>query len=137
MSLTDINEAMGSIASVSANVGGNTASCLSTPIEDGLMDAIKGKVKAGRLELDTPPEWPDGTDVLVEPSATVPQKIGIDECQWRDDPDSLADWDAWIKTIEPLEFTPDEAAAMARFDQQMRQFNIEAVGHQMHKRNGE
>jgi hypothetical protein len=62
------------------------------------------------------------------------EKIGIDESEWRDDLASLSDWDAWIKTIEPLEFTPEEQAAFARFDEAMRHYNIEAVRRQMEER---
>jgi len=65
-----------------------------------------------------------------------PERVGIDESEWRDDPVSLANWEAWINTIEPLEFTPDEAARMAEFDAQMRQFNIEAVRRQMEEGSG-
>ena len=100
------------------------------------MNAIRATVKSGRLELDAPPEWPDGTQVLIEPTTTS-RVIGIDESQWSDDPDSLADWDAWIKTIEPLEFTSEERARIDQFDQQMRLYNVNAVGRQMLERNDE
>jgi hypothetical protein len=99
------------------------------------MDAIRATVKSGRLELDSPPPWPDGTEVMIEPAMAVRNAIGIDESQWRDDADSLADWDAWIKTIEPLEFTSEEAERMAQFDQLMRLHNLEAVRLAMKERN--
>ncbi len=95
------------------------------------MDAIKATIRSGRLELQAPPDWPDGTEVLIEPMNPLREKIGIDESEWRDDPASLADWDAWLTTIEPLEFTPEEAQKMADFDERMRQYNIEAVSRQM------
>ena len=60
-----------------------------------------------------------------------PAKIGLDESEWRDDPAALAEWEAWIKTVEPLEYTPAEAAAFAAFDEQMRRYNLEAVRRQM------
>jgi hypothetical protein len=97
------------------------------------MDAIKSIVKNGRIELTTPPDWPEGCEVIIEPVAPVSERIGLDEAEWRDDAASLADWDAWLKTIEPLEFTPEEQAAFAKFDEEMRRFNIEAVRQQMEK----
>jgi hypothetical protein len=100
------------------------------------MKAIRATVKSGRLELNEPIEWPDGTQVLIEPAATN-RVLGIDESQWRDDPDSLADWDAWIKTIEPLEFTSEERATIDHFDQQMGRYNVDAVARQMEERTGE
>jgi hypothetical protein len=102
--------------------------------KENSLDVIRATVKSGRLELDAPPEWPDGTQVLIEP-ATLSPVIGIDESQWRDDPDSLADWDAWIKTVEPLEFTSEERARIDEFDQKMRLYNVDAVGRQMLERN--
>jgi hypothetical protein len=98
-----------------------------------LMNAINGIFKNGRLELGGQPDWPDGTHVLIEPTLAPQDKIGLDESEWRDDPASLADWEARIQTIEPLEYTP-EAARIADFDEQMRQYNLEAVRRQMQDR---
>jgi len=95
------------------------------------MDAIRATVRSGRLELDAPADWPEGTQVLIEPTTSRWEEIGIDESQWSDDPSSLADWEAWIQTIEPLEFTAEEAERMAEFDNQMRRYNLDAVRRQM------
>jgi hypothetical protein len=95
------------------------------------VNAIKTIVKNGRIELATPADWPEGCPVLVEPVPAAPGKIGLDEAEWRDDAESLADWEAWIKTIEPLEYPPDEEAAFARFRETMRRHNVEAVRRQM------
>ncbi len=66
------------------------------------MKAIKATVMQGRIELSAPLDWPDGTEVVIEPTTAPIEKIGIDESQWRNDPESLADWEAWLKTIEPI-----------------------------------
>jgi hypothetical protein len=95
------------------------------------MNAIKGIVKQGRLELKVPSDWPDGTEVLIEPTTAGPLKVGMDESEWRDDPESLAEWDSWLKTIEPFEFTPSEAERIRVFQEQMRRYNVEAVRRQM------
>ncbi|HVC94800.1 MAG TPA: hypothetical protein VND64_13970 [Pirellulales bacterium] len=95
------------------------------------MNAVKSVVKDGRVSFDVPSDWPEGCPVMVEPIPGAGGKIGIDESDWSDDPASLAEWDAWIKTIEPLEFTPEEGAALARFSEEMRRYNIEAVRRQM------
>jgi hypothetical protein len=97
------------------------------------VNAIRAIVKDGRLELPAQLDWPDGTEVLIEPAEIPAEKIGLDESQWRDDPASLADWEAWIQTIEPLEFTPEEAARIAEFNERMRQYNVDAVRRQMQK----
>ncbi len=66
------------------------------------MNAIKGTWKHGQIVPDEPVDWPEGCEGFVEPLPDGPFKIGINESEWRDDPASLADWEAWIKTIEPL-----------------------------------
>jgi len=95
------------------------------------MNAIVGTVKNRKIVLDAPDDWPDGCGVIVEPVPPLGEKIGLDESQWRDDPATLADWEAWIKTIEPLELGAEEVAANARFEEEFRRFNIEAVRKQM------
>jgi hypothetical protein len=95
------------------------------------MTAIRATVRSGRLELDAPPDWPEGTEVLIEPMNSRSEKIGIDESEWSDGPANLADWDAWIQTIEPLEFTPEESERAAEFDKRMRLYNLDAVRRQM------
>jgi hypothetical protein len=67
------------------------------------MSTIKTTVRNRRIELVAPDELPDGTEVLVELTAVAQQRIGIDESEWRDDPAALADWEAWIKAIEPID----------------------------------
>jgi hypothetical protein len=95
------------------------------------VNALKMVVKNGRIDLAAPADRPEGCEVVIEPLPAAAEKIGIDESEWRDDPDSLADWNAWIKTIEPLEITPEEEAATARFNEQMRRYNVEAVRRQL------
>ena len=55
------------------------------------MKAIKATVMQGRLELSVPLDWPYGTEMVIEPKRAAIEKIGIDESEWRNDPESLAD----------------------------------------------
>jgi hypothetical protein len=91
------------------------------------VEALKTVVKNGRIDLAAPADWPEGCEVVIEPLPTAAEKIGLDESEWRDDPAALANWEAWIKTIEPLEVTPEEEAAIGRFNEEMRRYNVEAV----------
>jgi hypothetical protein len=99
------------------------------------MREVKGMWKNGQVVLDGPVNWPDGSRLVVaedlEAMSSAAEKIGIDEADWRDDPQALADWDEWLKTIEPLEWTAGERTAFARFDEEFRRFNLEAVRKQM------
>lgn len=105
------------------------------------MASIKTIVRDGRIELKAPDDLPDGTEVLVDvipscPIPSCPEKIGLDESEWRNDPQALADWAAWLPTIEPIELTLEEQAARDRFDEEFRRFNIEAVQKAMRERAG-
>jgi hypothetical protein len=95
------------------------------------MPAITGTIHGGQIVPDAPLDLPEGTRVDITPQKPVADKIGLDPSEWRDDAEALADWAQWIKTFEPLEFTPEEEAELARFRQEMRRFNIEAVRRQM------
>jgi hypothetical protein len=94
------------------------------------MTAIKATWINGRIVPSGPVDWPEGSELLVEP---LPSriKIGLDEAEWDDSPEALADWEAWVKSIEPLEFTDEEVESLARFREEFRRYNIEAVRKQM------
>jgi hypothetical protein len=95
------------------------------------MQPLTGTIHDGRIMPDGPIDWPEGTRVEIIPQRAPAEKIGLEEAEWRDDPEALADWEAWIKTIEPLELTPEERTERTRFREEMRRFNVEAVRRQM------
>ena len=73
------------------------------------MSVSRTTVRNGRIELDAPDELPDGTEVLVDITPVPAGKIGLSESEWRDDPAALADWTAWLESIEPIPFAADDA----------------------------
>ncbi len=90
------------------------------------MTSIRTVVHDRRIEVTAPPDLPDGTEVRIDVTPVATCKIGLSESEWRDDPDAIANWEAWLNTIEPVEFAPDD-----RFAEEFRRFNIEAVRKQM------
>jgi hypothetical protein len=90
------------------------------------MTSIRAVVHDGRIELSVPDDIPDGTEVRVDLTPLYPDKIGITEVEWRDDAEAMADWNAWLETIEPVPFADNDP-----FGQEFRKFNIEAVRKQM------
>ena len=48
-----------------------------------------------------------------------------------DDPASIAAWEAGVRSIETPEFTDEEQAEMARYREESRRFNLEAIRRQM------
>lgn len=75
------------------------------------MSVTRTTVRNGRIELAVPGEWPDGTEVLVDVTPVPAEKIGLDESEWRDDPAALADWAAWLDTIEPIQFAEEDRSS--------------------------
>jgi hypothetical protein len=94
------------------------------------VNAIKATWINGQILPAEPVDWPEGSELLVEPLAS-PEKIGLDEAEWRDDAQSIADWVAWVDTIEPLLLSDEERAEMERYRAEQRRFNVEAVRQQM------
>ncbi len=74
------------------------------------MNAIKGTYKDGQIILGQPADWPDGTQVLVEPIA--PEcSLGIRDEDWPTDSEGISRHLALMDRIEPLLMTPEEEAA--------------------------
>ena len=70
------------------------------------MTMIKARVTGRRLELDVPSDWPDGTEVEIQPltNGTVAEEGEML-------PDEVARLLAMMDRIEPLELTDAERAA--------------------------
>lgn len=94
------------------------------------MNPIKATWINGRILPAEPVDWPEGSELVVAPVAT-PGKIGLDESEWRDDAKALADWEAWLPTVEPLVLSDEEGAAFASNREEFRKYNLEAVRQQM------
>ena len=94
------------------------------------MNAVRAIRTNGRILPSEPVDWPEGSKLLVEPLSTE-EKIGLDESKWTDDAAAVADWAAWIHSIEPLELTEEEERDMERYQEEFRRFNLDAVRRQM------
>jgi hypothetical protein len=67
---------------------------------------IKATVKGGRLEVEVPADWPDGTEVEVCPLAT-----GIQDDAGMMSGEEIARTIAAMERAEPMEITATERAA--------------------------
>jgi hypothetical protein len=95
------------------------------------MNAIKATWTNGQILPTEPVDWPEGSALVVEPIA-ISERLGLTEDDWRDDAASIADWESWVRSIEPLEYTEQERAELARYRDDYRRYNLEAVRQQMH-----
>jgi hypothetical protein len=88
------------------------------------MNPIKALWTNGQIVPSEPVDWPEGSELLVEP-IPASEKIGLDESEWEDSPEALADWEAWLPTIEPMIWAEGEREEYERFREGLRQFNID------------
>jgi hypothetical protein len=70
------------------------------------MTTLKATIKGGRLELDVPPDWPDGTEVEIHPI-----QRGTSGASELMSPEEIAGTLAAMDQIEGFELTNAEIAA--------------------------
>jgi len=94
------------------------------------MNVVRAIWTNGRILPSGPVDWPDGSELIVEPVATAEQ-IGIDESEWQDDAESIAAWLARVDAIPPRLLDDEERTESERYREEHRRFNIDAVRKQM------
>src|SRR5438309_2077106 len=94
------------------------------------MKTILGTWINGQVVLDAPAHWPDGSRVQIEPVMSD-ELVGMTEEEQRDDPESVAGWQAAFDALEPLTMTPEEEAKLVAWRQSVKTFNVEAVRRHM------
>ena len=95
------------------------------------MNAVRATWTRGQILPTEPINWPEGSELRVEPVVPSAGKIGMSEEEWGDDPASIAAWIAAVEKIEPLEWREGEQAEYECYREKCRQFNVEAVRQQM------
>lgn len=89
------------------------------------MNAIRSVVKNGRVEVDTPPDWPDGTPVRVE--IALSGQAGDAE-ERPETPEEIEAWLRWYHSLEPIVMTPEEEAACEADRKLQEEFDIANSG---------
>jgi hypothetical protein len=74
------------------------------------MNAILSVVKNGRVEVDVPPDWPEGTPVRVELGLNGQTKYDDERPET---PEEIEAWLRWYHSLEPIVMTPEEEEAWA------------------------
>jgi hypothetical protein len=88
------------------------------------MNAIAGTYQQGRIVLQSPVDWPEGSRVevmLVEPGIG---KIGMTEEEWPSDPQGISELLARMDQCEPLEMTAEEEADWAAWRQKVKEYTL-------------
>jgi hypothetical protein len=73
------------------------------------MSIIHAVVRKGRVETDQPVPFADGTRLTILPEA---EAVPACEAHWKDTPEAIEAWLKWLDSLEPLEFTEEEKAAL-------------------------
>jgi hypothetical protein len=89
------------------------------------MDTITGTYQEGRIILDSPVDWPEGSRVGVVPPQAPAPRLGLRESEWPDDARGRAEWLAWYDALEPLELTPQDEAEIAAAREAIRRATLE------------
>jgi hypothetical protein len=84
----------------------------------------------GKIVPDGPPDWPNGTRLVIQPSPVPPVRMMTDEEQG-DDPESIARWLAAFDAIPVAASSPFDDPAVAAWKETMRRHNIESMRKQM------
>jgi hypothetical protein len=87
------------------------------------MIAIRGKYLNGTVVLESPTNWPNGTEVLVEPALNG-EMIGMREEDWPTTPEGIAALVARMDQFEAIEFAPEEEADIAGWRQKIKEYTI-------------
>ena len=81
------------------------------------VNRVTGTYRNGKVALDEPVDWPEGTHVVCEYGA---QPEGVDLCldgsPWEDTPEAIQRWVEWFDSLEPV-LTGQE---LERFESELR-----------------
>ena len=81
------------------------------------MHAIKGKYRDGKVYLDERADWPEDTEVRVEPLPSEPS-VGMREEDWPTTPEGIEEWIKWYDSLEPFLSPEDETKWHAALQEQ-------------------
>jgi|ERR1043166_2695443 hypothetical protein len=78
------------------------------------MNRVTGTYESGKVILDRPVDWRNGTLVIVEPGQSVSDTSDtcVDGSIWEDDPAALQQWLERFDSLEPV-FAPEEQEQFA------------------------
>ena len=74
------------------------------------MSVRKATVRNGKIELNAPDDWPEGTEVRIEPVVPVPASSCLRDEEWPDTPEGIARHLALMDRIGPMDITAEEEA---------------------------
>ena len=95
------------------------------------MQAIKAVWTNGHIQPLEPVNWPEGSELVVEPRHTNDDVIVPGDNLWGDDSASFDAWAAAVAKIEPMVWAEGEREQFAEYQARVRQVTLDAVRTQM------
>jgi hypothetical protein len=101
------------------------------------MQSIEGTYRDGQIQLESPPNWPEGQRVVILPAGDDSEVVrpqptwGLEESLWPDTPENNAEIVRRMRESEPLVMSDEEYAAWEAERQAMKEYNIACVRKQM------
>jgi predicted DNA-binding antitoxin AbrB/MazE fold protein len=96
-----------------------------------MMEAIRATWTNGKIVPAEPVDWPEGSQLRVEPIVQNGAEVVPGEEHLRDDPESIAEWIKAVQAIEPLIWKEGEEDEYQRYREECRRVNIEALRKRM------
>jgi len=87
------------------------------------MNAIEATFRNGQIVPDGPTDWPEGCRLRIEPVANEQPKLTPNSDE-PETPEQIEDWLRWYRSLEPLEFTPEEEAELAAWRQKTKEYDV-------------
>jgi hypothetical protein len=86
-----------------------------------VMNAIKATYCNGQIVPQGPVDWPDGTELVIEPVMPA-ATLGLRDEDWPTDPEGIARHLALMDRIAPPEMTPEDEANWRAARQAQKEF---------------
>jgi hypothetical protein len=84
---------------------------------------IKAIVKDGRIEAEAPAEWPEGTEVRIEPT-TPGSSTFLGEEDWPGTPEAVVGHLERMGRLESLDLAPEDQTAWDEAREAQRAFEV-------------
>lgn len=82
------------------------------------MNAIKATVESGRVNVEVPREWPDGTEVEIQPH------VGPQSDEDLMTPEEIARTLAAMERVEPFDMSAQEKADLEAWERKVKDYTI-------------
>jgi hypothetical protein len=89
-----------------------------------IMGEIHAVWKDGRIIPEGPVDWPEGCRLRIEPDPAQPGTTEDGAEDSSNSPEAITDWLAWFDSLEPLVFTPEEAADLRDWRRRVKEYTI-------------